>query len=91
MPKTQKIIAGVVYGLSRKSAVFLGDRRLFRQCCRIVPLGFRLFSMVYLWIQKPTVLRVLPSNEGVITCYSVGFGVTGKVQYLRLQSQGCLK
>ena len=29
-------------------------------------------------IQKPTVLRVLPSNYGVITYYSVGFGVTGE-------------
>ena len=31
----------------------------------------------YLWIQKPTVLRVLPSNLGVITYYFVGFGATG--------------
>ena len=28
----------------------------------------------YLGIQKPTVLRLLPFNEGVITCYFVGFG-----------------
>ena len=34
---------------------------------------------VYLGIQKPTVLRVLPSNVGVITYYSVGFGVTGRL------------
>ena len=33
--------------------------------------------MVYLGIQRPTVLRVLPSNSGVITYYFVGFGVTG--------------
>ena len=33
---------------------------------------------VYLGIQKPIVLRVLPCNEGVITYYLVGFGVTGK-------------
>ena len=31
----------------------------------------------YLGIQKPTVFRVLPSKEGVITYYFVGFGVTG--------------
>ena len=32
----------------------------------------------YLGIRKPTVLRVLPSNLGVITYYFVGFGDTGK-------------
>ena len=32
----------------------------------------------YRWIQKPTVLRVLPSIQGVTTRYFVGFGVTGK-------------
>ena len=31
----------------------------------------------YLGIRKPTVLRVLPSNLGVITYYFVGFGDTG--------------
>ena len=31
----------------------------------------------YLGIRNPTVLRVLPPNSGVITCYFVGFGVTG--------------
>ena len=32
----------------------------------------------YLRIRKPTVLRVRPSNLGVITYYFVGFGDTGK-------------
>ena len=31
----------------------------------------------FLGIQKPTVLRVLPANLGVITYYFVGFGLTG--------------
>ena len=30
-------------------------------------------------IQNPTVSRVLPSNQGVITYYFVGLGVTGRV------------
>ena len=34
---------------------------------------------VSLGIQKPTVLRVRPSNEGLITCHFVGFGGTGRV------------
>ena len=29
-------------------------------------------------MQKPTVLRVLPSNQGVTTYYFAGFGATGK-------------
>ena len=32
----------------------------------------------YLRIRKPNVLRVRPSNLGVITYYFVGFGDTGK-------------
>ena len=36
---------------------------------------FRIYDFrVYLGIQKPTVLRVRPSNEGVIAYYFVGFG-----------------
>ena len=36
----------------------------------------------YLGIQKLTALRVLPSNEGVITHYFVRFGVTGSCSIL---------
>ena len=32
---------------------------------------------LYLGIQKPTALGVLPSNQGVIAYCFVGFGVTG--------------
>ena len=39
----------------------------------------------YLGIQKLIVLRVLPSNEGVITFYFAGFGVTGKHQTKTLE------
>ena len=45
----------------------------------------------YLWIQKPTVLRVKPSNSGVITYYFVAFGDTGtgiNDSFLRLSDQG---
>ena len=37
--------------------------------------GFHGLSSSYTWIlPKPTVLRVLPSNQGVITYHFVGFG-----------------
>ena len=40
-----------------------------------------LYSSSYLGIPKPT-LRVIPCNLGVITCYYVGFGATGRVSGL---------
>ena len=47
-----------------------------KDVCEKMPLSHH--KKEYLWIQKPTVLGVLPSNQGVITYYFVGFGDTGK-------------
>ena len=52
--------------------------------------GFEHF--LFLVIQKPTLLRVLPSNSGSVTYYVVGFGVTGLLtegSSPRIRVQGC--
>ena len=75
-------VEGLKYKFSGK------DRRsslaIVLACCRS---RFRPRRSNFLWIQKPTVLRVRPSNLGVITYHFVGFGATGS--QLEITSSRC--
>ena len=66
----------VKYGVLDSLGTLQGCRLRVRlePLLRVSGLGLR----DYLGIQKPTVLGVLPSNQGVITYYFVGFGATGR-------------